>query len=150
MVKLVAANGDVLFHLESTEESAEIYKFPESGYAASLLEGRATNTFWQQNARITDVAQLEQVTRTQERLANLQREMDRVLGQQIPLREMTARVQFTGEQIAAARRNTGAFARIAQEDAQRVAQQALYAENLRRIDEMREYANAQETEEQEG
>jgi hypothetical protein len=111
MVKLVAANGDVLFHLESTEESAEIYKFPESGYAASLLEGRATNTFWQQNARITDVAQLEQVTRTQERLANLQREMDGVLGRE---------------------------------------QQVLYAENLRRIEEMREYANAQETEEQEG
>jgi sulfite reductase beta subunit-like hemoprotein len=173
MLKLIAPNGDVLFHLEGKgeqEESAEIFKFPEiaSGYAASLLQEeqtyRATNPAWRTRP-LTDAhaERLERLTRDQRemnaadlreaqrqvnlaqtiRLENLQREMDGVLGRMaeprfvVPRRELNARVQFTGEQIAEAHGNPGAFARTAQADARDIAQQALYAENLRRIDEMR-------------
>jgi hypothetical protein len=109
MLKLIAPNGDVLFHLEGKgeqEESAEIFKFPEiaSGYAASLLQEeqtyRATNLAWRTRP-LTDAhaERLERLTRDQRemnaadlreaqrqvnlaqtiRLENLQREMDAVL-----------------------------------------------------------------------
>jgi phytoene dehydrogenase-like protein len=83
MLKLIAANGDVLFHLEGKaepEESAEIFKFPYTAHEPVTFQGapvvwdditQAANTFWRR--RPIDAA------RQAQRLENLQREMDAVL-----------------------------------------------------------------------
>jgi hypothetical protein len=115
MLKLIAPNGDVLFHLEGKaeqEESAEIFKFPETRHEPMAFNGEpvvwdpgptttvttggflntaeanailrqvympgiqqqlaATNPFWRR--------QPTNAALTAQRLENLQREMDGVLG----------------------------------------------------------------------
>jgi hypothetical protein len=86
MLKLIAPNGDVLFHLEGKaeqEESAEIFKFPETllqeqAWTATprpngiILDERVGNAFWRR--------QPTNAALTAQRLENLQREMVEVLG----------------------------------------------------------------------
>jgi hypothetical protein len=93
-VKLVAANGDVLFHLESTEESAEIYKFPESGYHHMVWDAAAAPMTYQTITRATAPfwrTQPADAALGATRLENLQREMDGVLGQQRATQEAALR-----------------------------------------------------------
>jgi hypothetical protein len=145
MLKLIAPNGDVLFHLEGKaeqEESAEIFKFPETllqeqAWTATprpngiILDERVGNAFWRRqptNAALT--AHLE----------NLQREMDRVLTNPNVFTRLADQQIFTALQ-----ERTRARERALVEDGRQIL--------LRDEDMAREYADqldAQETEEQEG